>query len=175
MLGLITLPLSYGCTCSEDMCTNIPSDHKYYLTSFCDSSTACGKSCGDCKSYYAADYKRFGCGSTIHCCKGSKCVNLEIIDGGPACSVEEKAGKPIIDASNSACEYFTGSKSCGWSDKVEIVCEKKSSLLVKGPCRVGEITEENKNLPDCFTESLTNIFYWNIYQFIFFIFFYEHK
>ena len=27
-------------------------------------------------------------GSTIHCCKGTKCINLEVIDGGPACYVE---------------------------------------------------------------------------------------
>ena len=27
-----------SCTCSQDMCTNVPSDGMYFLTSFCDSS-----------------------------------------------------------------------------------------------------------------------------------------
>ncbi len=33
------------CACnSNGMCTNIPSDNGYYLTSFCDASVACGPS-----------------------------------------------------------------------------------------------------------------------------------
>lgn len=86
---LAAVTYQYQCTCSQNMCTNIPANHQYYLTDFCGpATTACGKSCGNCKWYYSADYKRFGCGSTIHCCRGTKCVNLQVIDGGPACWVE---------------------------------------------------------------------------------------
>ena len=42
-----------------------------------------------------ADYKRFGCGRMVSCCQGSKCANLKVIDGGPGCSVEDRAGKPV--------------------------------------------------------------------------------
>ena len=116
----------------------MPSDNVYYLTSFCDSSVACGKILfnwfcittfdiriilliwgsfsGNCNDYYSADYSRFGCNSIISCCKGSDCVNLKVIDGGPSCSVENSAGKPVVDASYSTCKHFTGSTSCGtWS------------------------------------------------------------
>lgn len=58
----VGLPLVYSQACS-----NIPSDHVYYLTSFCDKTTACGKSCGNCEWSYAADSQRFGCHSTLNC------------------------------------------------------------------------------------------------------------
>jgi hypothetical protein len=32
----------------------------------------------------------------------------QVIDGGPGCSVEDSAGKQIVDASYSACKHFTG-------------------------------------------------------------------
>jgi hypothetical protein len=71
-------------SCSQGMCSDIPANNQvnisynpqpfivdivlvlifqYYLTSFCDSSVACGSFSGNCNEYYAADYKRFGCNS----------------------------------------------------------------------------------------------------------------
>lgn len=50
-------------TCSQGMCSDIPADNVYYLTSFCDASVACGSFSGNCNEYYMADYKRFGCNS----------------------------------------------------------------------------------------------------------------
>jgi hypothetical protein len=50
-------------SCKNGMCSDIPSDNTYYLTSFCDSSVACGSFSGNCNEYYAADYSRFGCNS----------------------------------------------------------------------------------------------------------------
>merc|ERR1712194_248490 len=73
-----------------------------------------------------ADYKRFGCGSIVRCCQGSDCLNLKVIDGGPGCSVEDSAGKQIVDASYSTCKHFTGSTSCGWSDRITVTCTKTS-------------------------------------------------
>ena len=82
-----------SCTCnSYNMCTNVPADGNYYLTSFCDSAVACGSFSGNCNEYYAADYARFGCNSVISCCQGNDCLNLKVIDGGPSCEVENNAG-----------------------------------------------------------------------------------
>ena len=50
-------------TCKNGMCSDIPSNNEYYLTSFCDKSVACGSFSGNCNEYYAADYSRFGCNS----------------------------------------------------------------------------------------------------------------
>ena len=123
----LALNVAHACTCnSNGMCTNIPADNKYYLTSFCDSSVACGAFSGDCNEYYSADYSRFGCGSIISCCQGSDCLNLKVIDGGPGCSVENNAGGPVVDASDSTCKHFTGRTSCGWSDHVSVTCKKTS-------------------------------------------------
>ena len=108
------------------MCSDIPKDNVYYLTSFCDSSVACGSFSGNCNEYYSADYSRFGCNSVIKCCKGSDCLNLKVIDGGPGCSVEDSAHKQVVDASYSTCKHFTGSTSCGWSDKISVTCTKSS-------------------------------------------------
>ncbi len=65
-LFLIVISYTTGCvsgTCKNGMCSDIPSDNRYYLTSFCDSSVACGSFSGNCNEYYAADYARFGCGA----------------------------------------------------------------------------------------------------------------
>ena len=92
-------------------------------------AVACGSFSGNCNEYYSADYARFGCNSVISCCKGSDCLNLKVIDGGPSCSVENSAGKPVIDASYSTCKHFTGSTSCGWSDHIPVTCKKTSSTM----------------------------------------------
>ena len=55
-------------TCSSSMCSDLPSNSQYYLTSFCDASVACGSFSGNCNEYFAADYKRFGCNSIVSCC-----------------------------------------------------------------------------------------------------------
>ncbi|RYH05605.1 hypothetical protein EON65_44235 [archaeon] len=59
-----------GCvsgSCKNGMCSDIPSNNEYYLTSFCDKSVACGSFSGNCNEWYSADYSRFGCGSMSTC------------------------------------------------------------------------------------------------------------
>lgn len=70
LLAIFSLFVSFTFTsacvtgsCKNGMCSDIPSDNVYYLTSFCDSSVACGSFSGNCNEYYCADYTRFGCGS----------------------------------------------------------------------------------------------------------------
>ncbi len=128
-LSVSTVSSCVSGSCKNGMCSDIPSDNVYYLTSFCDSQVACGTFSGNCNEYYAADYSRFGCGAIISCCKGSNCVNLKVIDGGPGCSVEDSAHKQIVDASYSTCKHFTGSTSCGWSDKISVTCKKTSGTV----------------------------------------------
>jgi hypothetical protein len=125
---------------SQTACSNIPADNVYYLTSFCDQQTACGKSCGNCTWGYAADKQRFGCGSVISCSRNGHSINLEVIDYGPDCTLEKKSGKPIIDASYSACKLFTGSTSCGWSDKLAVTCKKIASPERKQDIPIGVCT-----------------------------------
>eukprot|EP01031_Cornospumella_fuschlensis_P029454 gene29454-35552_t len=148
-------------SCKNGMCSDIPSNNEYYLTSFCDKSVACGSFSGNCNEWYSADYSRFGCGSMISCCKGSNCVNLKVIDGGPGCSVEDSAHKQIVDASYSTCKHFTGSTSCGWSDKISIVCKKTSytyrdsieanegGKIPLGPCSYNQTFAAENSVPIC--------------------------
>jgi hypothetical protein len=138
---------------AQTACSNIPSDNVYYLTSFCDQTTSCGKSCGNCTWGYAADRQRFGCGSVISCTNSGKSINLEVIDYGPDCTLEKKSGKPIIDASYSACKLFTGSTSCGWSDKIPVTCKKIAAPEHKQDIPIGVCTWDKDNvsveLPYC--------------------------
>ena len=117
-----------------------------------------------------AGYKRFGCGSIVSCCQGTNCINLKVIDGGPGCSVEDMAKKQIVDCSFSACKHFTGSTSCGWSDRVKVTCKKTSKTLADtyevvegspfslqsaigkvplGPCSYNQAYAASKNVPIC--------------------------
>lgn len=151
LILLIALPLIHA----QSACTNIPADGVYYLTSFCDKQTACGISCGNCTWWYAADSQRFGCKSTINCQRSGKtAVNLEVIDYGPNCDLERKSGKPIIDASYSTCSHFTGSTSCGWSDKFAITCKKVASPAYYGKLPLGKCTWDvnDNSLPYCHLE-----------------------
>jgi hypothetical protein len=71
---------------------------------------------------------------------------LKVIDGGPGCSVEDSAHKQIVDASYSTCKHFTGSTSCGWSDKVSIVC-KKTSYTIEDTTDVAGYSQEKPKIP----------------------------
>jgi hypothetical protein len=156
----LLLTFILGLAYAQTACTNIPADNVYYLTSFCDQTTACGKSCGNCNFYYAADSQRFKCGATISCTRSGKSANLEVIDYGPNCDLEKKSGKPIIDASYSTCKLFTGSTSCGWSDKIAVTCKKIATPGFRGKLPLGECTwdAKNTNLPFCHFEELRGKF-----------------
>ena len=88
---------------------------------------------------------------------------MKVIDGGPGCSVEDSAHKQIVDASYSACKYFTGSTSCGWSDKIKVTCKKTSYSLYDttdyfpnvyakvplGPCSYNTTFAKETTVPIC--------------------------
>lgn len=156
-LFALALSCALACTCVQNMCTNVPRDGKYYLTSFCDKEVACGRWSGNCNEYFAADYKRFGCGRVITCKRAGKAINLKVIDGGPGCDVERKANMPIIDASPSTCRYLANSNSCGWSDRIAITCAPGSLFLaynetatdMLGPCSIDLDAAARNGLPLC--------------------------
>lgn len=98
----------------------------------------------------------------MSCCRGSDCLNLKVIDGGPGCSVEDSAHKQIVDASFSTCKHFTGSTSCGWSDKFSVTCKKTSYMVENtlanaatyakvplGPCSYNSTFASEKGVPMC--------------------------
>lgn len=98
----------------------------------------------------------------MSCCKGSDCLNLKVIDGGPSCEVEDSAKKQVVDASYSTCKHFTGSTSCGWSDKISVTCKKTSYTVENtealmayqdkiplGPCSYNVTFSKEKNVPIC--------------------------
>ena len=92
-----------------------------------------------------------------------------MIDGGPSCQVEDQAGKPVVDASYSTCKHFTGSTSCGWSDKILVTCKKTSisfedtykpyektyneididNKFPLGPCSYNKTYSMENNVPIC--------------------------
>jgi hypothetical protein len=50
VVGLSMLVLLEACisgSCKNGMCSDIPADHEYFLTSFCDKSVACGSFDGE--------------------------------------------------------------------------------------------------------------------------------
>ena len=134
IIGILAFiaPAALGCISGvekNNMCSDKPKDNIYYLTSFCDKQVACGHFSGNCNEYFSASSQRFGCGSVLKCCQGTKCVQLKVIDAGPAGWVEDKAGKQIIDASYSTCKFFTGGTGCGWSDRIKVTCTQVSNSL----------------------------------------------
>jgi len=129
----------YACSvCDGDMCCNIPSNNRYYLTDFCagypHDQMACGAYCDQAK-WFTADRQRFGCNVMLKLCGNGKCVNAQVMDAGPANWVEDDAGMPIIDASPAVCSYLFGYSSCGWSDRLLITAVRTSETTV-GPVRV---------------------------------------
>eukprot|EP01090_Pellita_catalonica_P012174 TRINITY_DN2589_c0_g1_i2.p1 TRINITY_DN2589_c0_g1~~TRINITY_DN2589_c0_g1_i2.p1 ORF type:complete len:189 (+),score=4.92 TRINITY_DN2589_c0_g1_i2:245-811(+) len=120
VVGLVSVCLGqYSCSkpCYGNMCCSVPSNGLYYLTTFCDQSTACGPSCDSAPKYFAADSQRFGCGTNLTICteSGHNCVYAVTIDAGPNISVERDAGRAIIDASSACCQTLFRMGQCGWS------------------------------------------------------------
>ena len=68
------------------------------------------------------------------------------------CNVEQAAGGPVVDASYSACGFFTGQSAgdnCGWSDHISIKCAvtmmPKGEAHIAGPCS----NNKERGLPPC--------------------------
>ncbi len=76
--------------------------------------------------------------------------------------MEDSAKKQIVDASYSACKHFTGSTSCGWSDRITVTCVKTSYTMdhideifpangevALGPCSYNTTYAKLAGVPSC--------------------------
>lgn len=120
-----------------------PSDDLYYLTSFGGGSdtqrVACGGRVADGLWYYLADSWRFGCGARVRITnpQNGASVVAQVIDVGPACWVEERAGGPIIDASPLVARHLFGHPMVGWSDRKIVRAEPVAGDTPLGPVGSG--------------------------------------
>lgn len=110
---------------------DIPSDGRFYLTSFGGGSdtqnVAChGAHIADGTWYYAADSQRWPCGTKLRVTNpaNGRTVIVQVADAGPALWVEQAAGgMPILDASPLVSQALFGSASSGYEDHRVVVVE----------------------------------------------------
>jgi hypothetical protein len=128
--------------CTGSAYSNIPADHRYYLTTFGGGSDTGTMSCGgtaDGTWWYAADRQRFGCHSIIKITNpaNGKCGYARTDDYGPGTCVEDAACMPIIDASPVVAQHLFGASSSGWSSKNLVIAELAPAGTPIGPCPTG--------------------------------------
>jgi len=136
----VAIAYSYGCLSpcgSPCACCGKPSNDIYFLTDFNGQSCSCGP-CYQYGNYFSADRQRFGCGTSLYVCRGSKCVHLKVTDYGPSCFVENDAGGAVLDASPDVCRDLTGASSCGWSDHFAVHVSISLGERPLGPFNVTE-------------------------------------
>jgi hypothetical protein len=93
-----------------------------------------GPACERHINWYVADQDRFGCGAHLRVTNPSngKSAVVEVIDGGPACWVENDAGNGIVDMSTRVAMHLFGSE-VGWSDKAKIHVVEVDRSIPLGP------------------------------------------
>lgn len=94
--------------------------------------------------FYIAGSHRFGCGTHVRVVNprtGASCI-AEVVDDGPACWVEDRAGGPIIDASPMVVQHLFGVRHVGWSDRWIVKAWRVGNNVPLGPFR-----ETESNLP----------------------------
>lgn len=77
-----------------------------------------GPACEEKVDWFVADSGRFGCLARLRVenPQNQKKVIVAVLDAGPACSVESKVQKAVLDASGRVDDYLFGSQQ-GYSDK----------------------------------------------------------
>ncbi len=93
-----------------------------------------GPACERHINWYAADRDRFGCGARIRVTNpdNGKSAIVEVIDGGPACFVEQNAHTGVVDLSNAVAHYLFGGE-VGWSDMQKIHVVEVAPSTPLGP------------------------------------------
>lgn len=120
--------------------STIPSDGRYYLTSFGGGSDTQGVACHGMPSadgtwYYLADKDRFGCGTKVRITNpaNQRAVVAQVIDVGPNVCVEQAGGMPVIDASPLVSQYLFDSGSSGWADRRVVLADVVDPSTPLGP------------------------------------------
>ncbi|MFO0611220.1 MAG: D-alanyl-D-alanine carboxypeptidase family protein [Polyangiaceae bacterium] len=95
-----------------------------------------GPECERHINWYVADQDRFGCGAHLRVTNpaNGKSAIVEVIDGGPACWVENDAGNGIVDLSTRVAMHLFGSE-VGWSDKAKIHVVEVDRSIPLGPAQ----------------------------------------
>lgn len=95
-----------------------------------------GPQCERHINWYVADQDRFGCGAHLRITNpaNGKSAVVEVIDGGPACWVENDAGNGIVDMSTRVALHLFGSE-VGWSDKAKIHVVEVDRSIPLGPAQ----------------------------------------
>ena len=93
-----------------------------------------GPQCERHINWYAADRDRFGCGARIRVTNpdNGKSAIVEVIDGGPSCTVEQNAHTGVVDLSNAVAHYLFGGE-VGWSDMQKIHVVEVAPSTPLGP------------------------------------------
>ena len=129
-------PVEAACeSCYDILCCELPPDNLFYLTQFDGGE---GMACGghaDGTWYYSTSWVRWHCGAKLRVRnpETNRCVIVEVADAGPADWVEERAGRPLLDASPLVCSELFGVGSCGWSDRFSVEVTEVADDTPAGP------------------------------------------
>jgi hypothetical protein len=93
-----------------------------------------GKQCEEKVNYYTANNGRFPCLQRVRISnpKNGKRVVAVVLDGGPACWVEQKVSKALLDASTPVALHLFGAAQ-GWSDKALVHVVEVDNSTPLGP------------------------------------------
>jgi len=123
--------------CHGQAASSIPTNGKYYLTTFGGPGDHQSMSCGgfaDGSTWYAASRQRYGCGAHLKVEANGKCVVVEALDYGPDVCVENAAGLPILDVSPKVSKALFNAAGAGWSDHLAVTVEEVAPGTPLGPC-----------------------------------------
>jgi hypothetical protein len=97
-------------------------------------SSGTGKQCEEKVNYFTANNGRFPCLQRLRISnpKNGKQVIAVVLDGGPACWVEQKVSKAILDASTPVSMHLFGTAH-GWSDKALVHVVEVDNSTPLGP------------------------------------------
>jgi hypothetical protein len=99
------------------------------------SSGASGRSCEEKVAWYVADSGRFGCLKRLRITnpKNGKAVVAVALDAGPACWVEAKVKKEVLDLSVPVAKHLFGTASIAATEKQLVIVVEVSSSTPLGP------------------------------------------
>jgi len=129
----------FGCSSSpyftdpSDACGSAACIQSAYDEGVCSSSQS-HASCQRAVNWYSIGGARYGCGARLQVTnpKNEKSVVVMVLDNGPSCTVENKAGFWVLDVSYPTIMYLFGSQE-GYSDHALVDAEVVDSSTPLGP------------------------------------------
>lgn len=129
----------FGCSSNPyftdptDTCGSAACIQSAYTEGVCSSSQS-HASCQRAVNWYSIGGARYGCGTRLAVTnpKNQKSVVVMVLDDGPACSVENKAGYWVLDVSYPTIKYLFGQEE-GYSDHAMVQAVVVDSSTPLGP------------------------------------------